>query len=96
MSFFDSTKIFFQYVLPKHALSVTAGKLADVKTEWFKNLFIKQFAKAYKIDMSNAVEPDLSKYKCFNDFFTRAIHMDSRPIDSDKNGFCFFGISLEK
>jgi len=88
MSLLDSTKIFFQYVLPKHAVSLAAGKLADVKTHWFKDLFIKKFAAAYNIDMSNAVEPDLSKYECFNDFFTRAIHLDSRPIDGDINSFC--------
>jgi len=88
MSLLDSTKIFFQYVLPKHAVSLAAGKLAEVRTGWFKELFIKKFAKTYKIDMSNAIEPDLSKYECFNDFFTRAIHLDSRPIDNDKNSFC--------
>jgi len=88
MRFVDNLKIFFQYVLPKHTISILAGKLAEVKSSWLKNLFIKQFAKAYKIDMSNAVEPELSNYACFNDFFTRAIHLDSRPIDPDKNSFC--------
>ncbi len=84
----DSLKIFFQYVLPKHLVSVLAGKLADVKKPWVKNTFIKKFAKAYNIDMSNAVQPELTEYPCFNDFFTRAIHLDSRPIDSDANSFC--------
>jgi len=88
MRFVDNIKIFFQYVLPKHTISILAGKLADVRSNWLKNLFIKQFAKAYKIDMSNAVEPELTNYACFNDFFTRAIHLDSRPIDPDKHSFC--------
>jgi len=88
MSFLDNLKIFFQYVLPKHAVSVLAGKLADVKTPWFKNQFIKWFAKAYSIDMSNAIEPELTNYACFNDFFTRAIDLDSRPIDGDNKSFC--------
>jgi len=88
MRFVDNLKIFFQYVLPKHTISILAGKLADVRSNWLKNLFIKQFAKAYKIDMSNAVEPELTNYACFNDFFTRAIHLDSRPIDPDKHSFC--------
>lgn len=81
-------KIFVQYILPKHLISVLAGKLADVKVQWFKNLFITRFAKAYDIDMSIAVEPDLKNYACFNDFFTRAIDLESRPIDSDKNSLC--------
>lgn len=88
MTIIEKLKIFFQYILPKHTVSVLAGKLADVKTPWFKNLFIRKFAKAYKIDMSNAIEPELTGYACFNDFFTRAIDLSSRPIDTDINGFC--------
>ena len=84
----DSLKIFLQYVLPKHLVSVLAGKLADVKTPWVKNNFIKRFAKAYNIDMSNAIEPELTKYACFNDFFTRAIDLNSRPINTDQRSFC--------
>jgi len=88
MRFTDNIKIFFQYVLPKHTISMLAGKLAEVRVFWLKNLFIKRFARAYSIDMSNAVEPELAKYVCFNDFFTRSIDLSSRPIDSDKNSFC--------
>lgn len=84
----DSLKIFLQYVLPKHLVSVLAGKLADVKTPWVKNNFIKRFAKAYNIDMSNAIQPELTKYACFNDFFTRAIDLNSRPINTDQRSFC--------
>jgi len=88
MSVLDKTKIFFQYLLPKHAVSLLAGKLADVQSIWFKNQFIQRFAKAYNIDMSIAIEPDLTQYACFNDFFTRAIDLDTRPIDTDKKSFC--------
>ncbi len=88
MSFGDQLKIVSQYLLPQHAVSIAAGKLADVKAPWFKNLFITQFAKAYNIDMSNAVEPSLTEYACFNDFFTRAIKPESRPIDNDTQSLC--------
>jgi len=88
MSFIDQLKITSQYLMPQHGLSIAAGKLANVKNKWIKDTFIQKFAKAYNIDMSNAIEPDLTKYECFNDFFTRAIHLDSRPIDDDANSFC--------
>ncbi|MGB0496436.1 MAG: phosphatidylserine decarboxylase, partial [Kangiellaceae bacterium] len=88
MSFTEKLKIILQYILPKHLVSVLAGHLANVKTPWFKNLFITKFAKAYKIDMTPAVEPDLTKYACFNDFFTRAIKPETRPIDESENSFC--------
>lgn len=88
MSFIDQLKITSQYLMPQHGLSIAAGKLAEVKTEWVKNLFIQKFAKAYGIDMSNAIEPELTQYACFNDFFTRAIKPESRPINEDKDSFC--------
>ncbi|PHS19551.1 MAG: phosphatidylserine decarboxylase [Kangiella sp.] len=88
MSLSDKFKILTQYLLPKHFVSVLAGHLAQVRTPWFKNLFITKFAKAYNIDMSIAVEPELTKYACFNDFFTRAIKAETRPIDESENAFC--------
>jgi len=88
MTIADNLKIFLQYILPKHGVSILAGKLAEVRSPWFKNQFIKRFAKAYQIDMSIAVEPELTNYACFNDFFTRAINLDSRPINADQKSFC--------
>lgn len=88
MSIFQPFKIISQYLVPQHSLSVLAGKLANSKLPWLKNFWIKQFAKAYQVDMSNAVEPELTNYACFNDFFTRAIKPESRPIDSDQASFC--------
>lgn len=88
MSFSDQIKIISQYLFPQHGVSIAAGKLAEVRTPWFKNWFITKFAKAYNIDMSNAVEPELTNYACFNDFFTRAIKPESRPIDSSENALC--------
>ena len=84
----NKLKIILQYLLPKHAISLLAGKLADAKTPWFKNLFIKRFAKAYAIDMSLAIEPELTNYESFNHFFTRSIDMETRPINSDSNALC--------
>lgn len=84
----NKLKITLQYLLPKHAISLLAGKLADVKTPWFKNLFIRRFAKAYAIDMSLAIEPKLTNYESFNHFFTRAIDMETRPVNSDSNALC--------
>jgi phosphatidylserine decarboxylase len=88
MSITEKLKITLQYILPKHFVSVMAGHLAKVKTPWFKDIFITKFAKAYNIDMSIAVEPELTKYACFNDFFTRAIKVETRPIDVTENAFC--------
>ncbi|WP_144393934.1 archaetidylserine decarboxylase [Pleionea sediminis] len=83
MKVFDHLKTIPQYLIPQHGLSVLAGKLADKKNLRIKNWVIKTFAKHYGVDMSIAVEPDLTAYESFNDFFTRAIRPETRPICDD-------------
>ncbi|NVJ62154.1 MAG: phosphatidylserine decarboxylase [Gammaproteobacteria bacterium] len=85
MSLFDHLKTIPQYLIPQHGLSLLAGKLADKKNHPLKNWVIKRFAEHYKVDMSIAVEPDLTQYESFNDFFTRAIRPETRPIEADPN-----------
>lgn len=70
-----------QYLLPQHLLSRLAGGLANCTWSWVKNPFINWFVKRYQVDMSQAVEPNPTAYRCFNDFFTRALLPDARPLD---------------
>nr|WP_299242411.1 archaetidylserine decarboxylase [uncultured Halomonas sp.] len=69
-----------QYPLPHHLISRLAGTLADARTPWLKDMMIKRFISTYGVDMSQAQQPDPTAYACFNDFFTRAMHVDARPI----------------
>jgi phosphatidylserine decarboxylase len=55
------------------------GFYAD--SEWSKRR-IKKFVKQYKIDMQEAAQPDLNEYKTFNDFFTRKLKPNARPINA--------------
>lgn len=70
-----------QYPIPHHALSRLIGYLAESRNAWIKNTFIQRFIKAYDVDMSIALEPNPKAYACFNDFFTRALKADARPIE---------------
>lgn len=79
---FDRLKTIPQYLLPQHALSRLVGKLAASKTPWLKDAFIRRFAARYQVDMSEAAQPDLSQYACFNDFFTRPLKAGARTIDA--------------
>jgi phosphatidylserine decarboxylase len=74
--------ILSQYLLPHHLLSRLIGCLAECRIVWLKDLLIKKFAKQYQVDMSQAQVEDLSAYAHFNDFFTRALKADARPLDS--------------
>jgi len=71
-----------QKVLPQHGLSRLAGRVAASETVWLKNLLIRQFARWYPVDMSEAERPALAEYRSFNDFFTRALKPQVRSIAS--------------
>lgn len=79
---FDRLMTVPQYLLPQHALSRLVGKLAASKTPWLKDAFICRFAARYQVDMSEAAQPDLSQYACFNDFFTRPLKAGARTINA--------------
>lgn len=78
----DRLFILSQYLLPHHLLSRLIGCLAESRITWLKNALISLFAKRFKVDMSEALEPDLKAYENFNAFFTRVLNEDARPLDT--------------
>lgn len=87
MKLFDFFKVAPQYLLPKHMLSEAMHWFMQVETPWIKNNTIKLLSKVYKIDVSEALEEDITAYPHFNAFFTRALKSDARPIDEDANSW---------
>lgn len=85
----DSAKVKLQYYLPKHLISRLVGKLAAAKLGFVTTSLIKLFVKQYKVDMSEAAESNPAKYTTFNDFFTRALKNDIRPICDEENALVF-------
>jgi phosphatidylserine decarboxylase len=79
----DRFFIGLQHLVPQHGLSRAAGWLANAKTPVIKNTFISWFVKRYNVDMSLAQEENPLAYACFNDFFTRELKPDARPINSN-------------
>ena len=72
--------IALQHATPQHLLSRCVGKLANSQTSWIKRTFIGWFAQRYQVNMTEAAKPELDAYVCFNDFFTRALQADARPL----------------
>jgi phosphatidylserine decarboxylase len=56
-----------------------------VRAVWFKNWIIRGFLRLYRVDMTEAAEPDPCRYGSFNEFFTRALKRGARPIASGAN-----------
>lgn len=68
-----------QYLLPKQALTILAGKFASAQCGWLTTAVIRAFVKHYGVNMQEAKEPAIDKYATFNDFFTRSLRPDARP-----------------
>lgn len=69
-----------QSFLPQHGLSSFAGLLANAKVRWLKNRLIQYFVWRYPVNLAEAVNPNPYEYASFNDFFTRALKPEARPI----------------
>ena len=71
------------YVLPHRFLSSLARKLAystDPKTkQWLIDTVVRKFG----VDLSEAEEPDATRYPSFNAFFTRALKPGARVPEAD-------------
>lgn len=77
---FERLAVLLQYLLPKQALTVFAGKVAGAHCRAWTARLIEWFIGRYKVNMTEAANPDIRSYATFNDFFTRALRSDARPL----------------
>lgn len=54
---------------------VASGRWGGITTA-----IIRWFVARYGVNMAEAVDPDIRNYARFNDFFTRALKVDARPL----------------
>ena len=75
----DRLAVLPQYLLPKRALSVFAGRIASARAGALTTALIRRFVARYSVNMAEAANPDIASYASFNDFFTRALRAGVRP-----------------
>ena len=75
----DYIKSWPLYALPHHAISRLIYKLTRTKSAYVPKAIMK-FSKAFNVDLQQAINPDPNSYKTFNEFFTRSIKAELRPI----------------
>jgi phosphatidylserine decarboxylase len=75
--------VWFQHLLPQHALSRLILYATRVRAPWFKNRLVRGFLKLYPVDMAEAAQSDPLRYGSFNEFFTRALKPGARTIAAD-------------
>jgi phosphatidylserine decarboxylase len=80
----DQLAVLPQYLLPKQALTILAGKLASAEAGGLTTSVIRWFVGRYNVNMAEAADPDTASYKSFTDFFTRPLKAGARPLaDAD-------------
>jgi phosphatidylserine decarboxylase len=77
----DFLKTFWQYLIPQHSLSSFVHWLTMLEISWLTPILVRQFVRIYDIDLSEAQRSNPEDYQSFNDFFTRSLKVDARPID---------------
>jgi phosphatidylserine decarboxylase len=72
-----------QHVLPQHFLTSIVYAATRSRSPAIKNRLIGSFMRGFKPEMGDAVEPNPFAYGSFNEFFTRALRPDARPLVRD-------------
>lgn len=75
----ESLAVLLQYLLPKQALTILAGKLANARAGKITTRVIRWFVGRYQVNMAEAANPDIASYPSFNEFFTRPLQAGARP-----------------
>jgi phosphatidylserine decarboxylase len=76
----DRFAVLPQYLFPKQALTSFAGFVASRERGWVTTEIIRRFVAKYRVNMDEALNPDITSYLTFNDFFTRALKPGARPL----------------
>lgn len=76
----DRLAVLPHYLLPKGALTNFAGRVAGAKGGAMTTRLIRWFVGKYNVNMDEALNPDITSYSSFNEFFTRALRPDARPL----------------
>ncbi len=73
-------KVLLQYVLPHRLLSRAVFHATRWTWRPWKNFLIRRVVRRYRVDMTEATQPDPLAYPHFNAFFIRELRADARPL----------------
>jgi phosphatidylserine decarboxylase len=66
--------------MPKRLMTQFGGVIASMRAGSVTTAIIRWFVGKYGVNMAEAADPDIRNYTSFNDFFTRALKDDARPL----------------
>jgi len=76
----DRFVVLLQYLLPKQALTAFGANIANARAGKLTTRLIRWLVGRYGVNMSEAANPDIASYASFNEFFTRPLRSDARPL----------------
>lgn len=76
-----------QHLLPHHLLSRLVHAFMRIRLAPVRATQIAIIGSVAGVDWSEAKREDIGDYDCFNDFFTRELRDDARPVDPNPNAF---------
>lgn len=76
----DYIKALPQLLMPGHLISRATHAFTRCRCSGIKNRFTDWFVGHFDVNMEEALQSDPRVYETFNDFFTRALKPDVRPI----------------
>ncbi len=80
--------IWLQHIVPKRLLTRLVGFFARARLGRLTQACIRWFVQHYHVDMSQAKEPDCTRYASFDEFFTRPLCQGARPVDANDKVIC--------
>lgn len=75
--------VFLQYLLPRHWLTAVVYRISHIRVPAIKDVLIRGFARLYDVELEEVRQKAPEAFESFNDFFTRELHADARPIERE-------------
>ena len=76
---------YFMWILPRNLFSRLCGFVADIRMpRLLLTPLIKIFSRIYSVELTEATL-QVSEFRTFNEFFSRQLLPDARPLDPDLN-----------
>lgn len=75
--------VLIQQLLPQRLMGRLVYRLARCTWDVVRRPLIRGFARRYRVDLTEAERDRLESYTSLNDFFTRGLKADARPIAGD-------------
>ena len=81
---FEHFKSVLFHIFPHHWVSRATFMLTRIRTP-FAHWVIRAYIRFFNVDMTHVAKKNLEDYACFDDFFTRELKPDARPIGAPSN-----------